>query len=258
MHFVTAAGGAELRRALTLLPAAGQWWGTRKRPARGARRAPRPGSAGAAAGTTGLNGWTGHLQGARGGRRPPGGARNPQRGRRFARRGTTVVNWQACPDHEPSVVSPRGPAGDHRAAQQSTHQDRERALSAGTPWLPPQRATRAQIAHWSATLVPRAAAKRRAAEAAARTRHSGTRRSPRWPAGRPRTHPGGLRPAHDISVAPDATHPLGIGDPEHREHPGSRAASRTRPSGRRRRRSTNRCTARRTRPPASGRWPRRH
>ncbi|KMK72783.1 hypothetical protein ACJ65_09805 [Kocuria rhizophila] len=36
----------------------------------------------------------------------------------------------------------------------------------------PQRATRAQIAHWSATLVPRVVAKRRAAEAAARTRHS--------------------------------------------------------------------------------------
>ncbi|RKQ37182.1 M48 family peptidase [Kocuria tytonis] len=35
----------------------------------------------------------------------------------------------------------------------------------------PQRATRAQIAHWSATLVPRVVAKRRAAEAAARTRH---------------------------------------------------------------------------------------
>ncbi|MEX5308576.1 M48 family metallopeptidase [Kocuria sp. CPCC 205297] len=38
----------------------------------------------------------------------------------------------------------------------------------------PQRATRAQIAHWSATLVPRVVAKRRAAEAASRTRHSDT------------------------------------------------------------------------------------
>ncbi|MDO4918897.1 M48 family metallopeptidase [Kocuria sp.] len=36
----------------------------------------------------------------------------------------------------------------------------------------PQRATRAQIAHWSATLVPRVVAKRRAAEAASSTRAS--------------------------------------------------------------------------------------
>lgn len=38
----------------------------------------------------------------------------------------------------------------------------------------PQRATRAQIAHWSATLVPRVVAKRRAAEAASRARHTNT------------------------------------------------------------------------------------
>ncbi|QMS57544.1 hypothetical protein CIB50_0002291 [Kocuria varians] len=38
----------------------------------------------------------------------------------------------------------------------------------------PQRATRAQIAHWSSTLVPKVVAKRRTAEAAARQRSTDT------------------------------------------------------------------------------------
>ncbi|KMK72782.1 hypothetical protein ACJ65_09800 [Kocuria rhizophila] len=80
-------------------PEAPRTRGAGARPARGERSVLRPGRRSERVGGS-------SSQGARGGRRPPGGARNPQRGCRFARRGSTVVNWGHAPTTSQSESAP--------------------------------------------------------------------------------------------------------------------------------------------------------